>query len=80
MRETLEKEQQRIDGMREELNKPQWRKVAGEILSTELEQTVENLIKKSSQLEVRTWELGDIGNFRVKNIESEIKELVRLKT
>ena len=55
MRETLEKEQKRIDGMREELNKPQWRKVAGEILATELEQKVEDMIKKSATLDVGHW-------------------------
>lgn len=34
MRGLLEKEVARVDEMKEELNKPQWRKVAGEILST----------------------------------------------
>ncbi len=30
--------------MKQEINKPQWRKVAGEILSTELENNIEGLI------------------------------------
>jgi hypothetical protein len=34
MRTLLEKEVARVDEMKEELGKPQWRKVAGEILST----------------------------------------------
>lgn len=34
MKTTLEKELIKIDAMKVELAKPQWRKVAGEILST----------------------------------------------
>jgi predicted translin family RNA/ssDNA-binding protein len=34
MRETLEKEYVRVEAMREDINKPQWRKVTGEILAT----------------------------------------------
>lgn len=36
MKGSLEKELLKIDSMKDELAKPQWRKVAGEILSTEL--------------------------------------------
>jgi hypothetical protein len=70
MREALLKEQDKIEGMKEELKKPQWRKVAGEILSTELETRVEELVRKSNQTEVGQWELGDIGSFRLKTIEN----------
>jgi hypothetical protein len=40
MKETLEKELTRMDTMKDELSKPNWRKVAGEILATELEHKV----------------------------------------
>lgn len=36
----LEKEAVKIQAMKEELQRPNWRKVAGEILSTELEHTL----------------------------------------
>lgn len=36
--------------MKEELNKPTWRKVAGEILSTDFEKKVEEMLKKSEAL------------------------------
>jgi len=36
IRESLLKEQAKIDIMKEELKKPNWRKTAGEILTTEL--------------------------------------------
>lgn len=68
MREVLEKEHIKIDTMKEELNKPQWRKVAGEILSTQMEKKVEDLIKKSNDIQIGQWELGDIGSYRIKNI------------
>jgi hypothetical protein len=80
MRVLLEKEAARVDEMKEELNKPQWRKVAGEILSTDFEKKVEELVKKSETLEAGHWELGDIAGYRIKNIENELREVIRLKT
>lgn len=70
MREILVKENMKVQGMSEELRKPQWRKVAGEILSSDLESKVEEMIKKSKEVEAGYWELGDIGGYRIKNIES----------
>jgi len=68
--------------MREELTRPQWRKVAGEILSSDLEQSVEAMIRRSSGVEISGWELGDIGGERVRKIEAEMREIfvVRGKT
>lgn len=37
------------------------------------------MIKKSKEIEAGYWELGDIGGYRIKNIESELREIVRLK-
>lgn len=34
MRETLIREYQKIEQMKEEINKPSWRKVAGELLAS----------------------------------------------
>jgi hypothetical protein len=55
MKVQLEKEAARVEEMKEELNKPQWRKVAGEILSTEFEKRVEELVKKSQGIEAGHW-------------------------
>jgi hypothetical protein len=41
--------------MKDELKKPQWRKVAGEILSTDFEKKVEDLVKKSQGIEAEYW-------------------------
>jgi hypothetical protein len=50
MKAALEKELLKVDAMKEELTKPHWRKVAGEILTTNLEHKVEELLQKSSGL------------------------------
>jgi hypothetical protein len=55
MKATLEKELTKIDTMKDELGKPQWRKVAGEILSTELEHQVEEVVQRSNAMEVGKW-------------------------
>lgn len=41
----LEREALKIQAMKEELQRPTWRKVAGEILSTGMETTLEAIIK-----------------------------------
>jgi hypothetical protein len=55
MKGLLEKELAKVDAMKEELVKPNWRKVAGEILTTDLEHKVEELLQRSSGLEVGKW-------------------------
>lgn len=69
MRETLEKEYVRVETMREEINKPQWRKVTGEILANELEKNLEELVKKSSTMEVGRWEMKNLSGQRTKKLE-----------
>lgn len=41
--------------MKEEIAQPQWRKVTGEILATELEKNLEELVKKSSTVQIGRW-------------------------
>jgi len=65
--------------MKEEINKPGWRKVAGEVIANDLERTVDQLVKKSSALEIGRWELGDLVGYRIKDLEKSIKDVVRLK-
>lgn len=45
----------RVETMKEEIAQPQWRKVAGEILATELEKNLEDLVKKSNNTEIGRW-------------------------
>lgn len=51
----LEREAVKIQAMKEELQRPTWRKVAGEILSTGLETTLEGIIKESNKIEIGQW-------------------------
>ena len=79
MRDSLLKEHAKIEVMKGELKKTEWRKTAGEILTTELEKKVEDMIRVSTQMEVGHWQMTDIGGTHVQKIEMELRELVRLK-
>lgn len=41
--------------MKEEIAKPNWRKVAGEIISSSLESHIDEMVKYSSQLAIGRW-------------------------
>ena len=79
VRETLQKEYAKIETMKEEIAKTTWRKTAGDIIASELETKVEDLVKKSSQLNVGKWELGDLVGYRLKDLERDLRDAVRLK-
>lgn len=65
--------------MKEEINLPQWRKVTGEILATQLEKNIGDLIKKSSSTQIGRWEMKNLSGQRLKTLEVELRDLVRLK-
>jgi molecular chaperone GrpE (heat shock protein) len=68
MKDSLQKEFTKIEAMKEEIGKPNWRKVAGEIIASELERRVDELVKVSGQLTVGRWELGDLVGYRLKDL------------
>ena len=68
-----------IEAMKEEIGKPNWRKTAGEIIASELESKVEETVKRSNQLNVGKWELGDLVGYRLKDLERDLRDAVRLK-
>lgn len=78
-RETLQKEYVKIEAMKEEIAKPTWRKTAGDIIASELEGKVEDLVNKSAQINVGKWELGDLVGYRLKDLERDLRDAVRLK-
>lgn len=65
--------------MKAEIEKPQWRKMAGEIIASELERKIDEIVKHSSQLNVGRWELGDLVGYRLKDLEKDLRGIVRLK-
>ena len=79
IREVLQKEHAKIENMKEEISKANWRKTAGEIIASHLESTVEELVKKSNQLSIGKWELGDLVGYRLKDLERDLRDAVRLK-
>lgn len=79
MRETLQKEYNLVEGMKEEIAKPNWRKAAGEIIASELERKVDEMVRHSAQLQVGRWELGDLVGYRLKDLEKDLRDVVRLK-
>ena len=64
--------------MKEELKKPQWRKVAGELISTELETTIEEDLRKSNSINIAHWEIGDLGGNKIRNLEDQLKDIVKI--
>jgi hypothetical protein len=55
IRELLQKEYTKVEAMKEEIGKPNWRKTAGEIIASELESKIEELVKKSNQINIGKW-------------------------
>ena len=55
VREILVKEGEGIESMKERLRTPQWRQVAGEILSTEVEKKVETVLQRSREMHLGEW-------------------------
>jgi hypothetical protein len=53
--------------MKEELNKDDWRKVAGELLSNEIEDKVEQILERSRAIQLSHIEAGNVedSNFAV---------------
>lgn len=68
IREVLEKEYVRVETMKEEIAQPQWRKVTGEILATEMEKNLEELIKRSGGVQIGRWEMKNLSGQRLKKL------------
>jgi hypothetical protein len=79
MREQLHQEFVKVEAMKEEIAKPNWRKVAGEIISSELEQKIDHMTRKSAALQIGKWELGDLVGYRLKDLDKDLRDVVRLK-
>lgn len=54
--------------MKEQIGKPNWRKVAGDIIASSLESHVDEMVKHSSQLAIGRWQLGDLVGYRLKDL------------
>ena len=80
MRQRLEQEYIKIESMKEEINKQAWRKVAGEILSTDLENRVEAMLEESSKVLVGKTTVRDMTGSALVGLENELRKAVRLRS
>lgn len=78
-KEILQKEYMKVENMKEEIKGDNWRKTAGEIIATEMESKVKLVVKESSQINVGKWDLGDIIGYRLKDLEKDLREIVKLR-
>lgn len=79
MRDILTAESAKLETMKSEIEKPGWRKMTGEIISNEHERRIDELVKQSAQLNVGRWELGDLVGYRLKDLEKDLRSIVRLR-
>lgn len=54
--------------------------MAGELLSTELEQKIDNLLYKSRSIDIGRWEIGDLGLGKISSLENHLRDMIRLNT
>ena len=80
MKEILAKQAQKVELMKEQIHRANWKKVAGEILSTELEEKVEILLKKSRSIDIKNWEVGDLGIAKISSLENNLRDMIKLTT
>jgi hypothetical protein len=78
-KEVLQKEYMKVENMKEEIKGDNWRKTAGEIIATEMESKIKLVVKESSQINVGKWDLGDIIGYRLKDLEKDLREIVKLR-
>jgi hypothetical protein len=76
LRSSLEQEFTRIEEMRKEINRSQWRIVTGEILATNLEQSVTELIQTAAATELPAWQKKAPDEHKLPNFTRSLRELV----
>jgi hypothetical protein len=58
-RTALTEEYYKIEEMKDDISKDSWKKVAGELLSTEMEDKVERILERSRAIQLRLHQTGD---------------------
>lgn len=64
--------------MKQEINKPTWKKVVGQLLSSEMEQRLEALINKSQQINLGDWEIEKLNSQKIQSLQYIVKDIVKL--
>ena len=66
-RESLQREISSIEAMREDINKPYWRNMAGVFITSEFEARIESVIKQCQTIQTKNIEFETAG-FRLKDL------------
>lgn len=75
-RESLQREISSIEAMREDINKPYWRNMAGVFITSEFEARIESVIKQCQTIQTKNIEFETTG-FRLKDMERYLIDSVR---
>lgn len=75
-RESLQREINSIEAMREDINKPYWRNMAGVFITSEFEARIESVIKQCQTIQTKNIEFETAG-FRLVDMEKYLIESVR---
>ena len=75
-RESLQREISSIEAMREDINKPYWRNMAGVFITSEFEARIESVIKQCQTIQTKNIEFETAG-FKLKDMENYLIESVR---
>lgn len=75
-KQSLEIEMQSIEAMKEDINKPYWKNMAGVFITSEFEAKIEVAIKRCENIEVKRF---DMEGYRLKDLEKYLVEACRAK-
>lgn len=65
-----------IDAMREDINKPYWRNMAGVFITSEFEMRINDVIRMSESVQVKKFEMDATG-YRLRDLERYLVDAVR---
>ena len=75
-KEALQQEMAHIDAMREDINKPYWRNMAGVFITSEFEQKIYDVIRMCESVQVKKLEMDQSG-YRLRDLERYLVDAAR---
>ena len=75
-KEALQQEMSHIDAMREDINKPYWRNMAGVFITSEFETKIYDVIRMCESVQARKFEMDQTG-YRLRDLERYLVDAVR---
>lgn len=75
-KEALMAEMSNIDAMRDDINKPYWRNMAGVFITAEFELKIMEVVRQCEAVQARKFEM-DANGYRLRDLERYLVEAVR---